>query len=215
MPIAEVEKLLEKQQSTLLEIISNHKQEIDDLVTPTKQTFRKVGIAKQHSFNQSIISMVKKLKKYHKDDDYKRGKEMIKDIIERLEEQQTDLQIADSSKHSWLTVSVLRNKTTLPADIAKKIEKIETRLDRTRPQQPRYGEAPKNTGQRYSNNRVQIERKSAKGPEELLRQLQGQKREGKCTHCLQTGHFFRECSEFWASVQRSRAAASAANSTDK
>jgi len=216
IPVSEVEKLLARQQESLLDIVTNHRQEIDELVTPNQQniTFRKVGIGKQHSFNQGIISMVKKLKKYHKEDKYQKGKDLIKDILAKLEEQQTDLVIADSSKHSWLTVSVLRNKSNLPADIVKKVDKIENRLDRSRPQtRQNHGETSTNTGHRYREYKVQTDRKPAKGPEALLAQLQGQRREGKCTHCHGTGHYWRECSHFWESVQKSRAAAAAAAAT--
>ena len=54
---------------------------------------------------------------------------------------------------------------------------------------------------------VQTGRKK-QGPEEALQFFQKRFRTGNCSHCGETGHFYKECAAFWTEVNESRKKAS-------
>ena len=45
-----------------------------------------------------------------------------------------------------------------------------------------------------------------RSPEQLLEEAVRQTRAGRCTHCTEEGHFYRECPSFWEKVKESRRA---------
>ena len=139
----------------------------------------------------------------------------IKEIVKTIETICEDLVIADSSKHGWLTVYKLRGSdTTIPSDVQKKVEKIETRLDREKTTRKEYGEKKKpysryprkvdqENGEIGQQQQAGTARRKA-GPEELMSYLTKTRRRGTCSHCQQEGHFFKECPKFWTDVSNQR-----------
>ncbi len=204
LSVNQVKQLMDEQQNNLLQILGNHKDDIDDLVASKTKKFRKPSIEKQHQFNAQILHLLNRVKKEHKKGHSETVASLIKEALSKLENQQADLLVADQSKYGFLTVNLLRGNTELPSSIAKKVEKIESRLDKTHQDYER-GKKPSKpldtkTGGRFEHRRKQ-------GPEQLLQQLQRRTREGKCSHCEQDGHFFRECPKFWQEVSDARTTA--------
>lgn len=194
--------LLTKQQEYVHDLISQHKSDLEELVTQSTTnptTFRNKGIEKQYSFNGKVLRLVKKVKKGLKK--RKDVTNLVKEVIDLLDTHAEDLLVADSSRHGWLTVHQLRGRQTLSSDLLQKVDRIDSRLDRTRKDgfKGSSGYNKKMDGK----DRVQTYRKK-QGPEEFLQSLVGRKREGTCSHCSEIGHFYRECPDFWKEVQESR-----------
>jgi len=115
------------------------------------------------------------------------------------------LVIADTSPNGWLAVARLRNKSELPEDLRKKLERVNKEIWHSR----NYGGAKKKFGKvqtaRVGGN-VRTGRPQQKlSPEELLFNASRQIRAGTCSHCKKENHFYRKCPEFWSKVQESRA----------
>jgi len=224
VPIEQVEKLLQDQQSNLLDIISNHKDEIDSLVSSKKHNFKKPGIGKQFDWNNKIERLVKKaLKKGVKKENYKKARDLLEEVLDLISDKQEDLMVADSSRHGWLTVACVRNTASdLPTELQKRIEKVESRLDKSKSaRQERNGENPGHPGkwnQQHQRSFGNIQRPTTSygrqptNPEELLNKLKNMVRQGKCGFCQGEGHFYKECPSFWADVSASRKALTASKS---
>jgi hypothetical protein len=193
---------MNEQQQSLLEILGHHREDVDELISTKTKKFRKPSIEKQHLFNSSMLQLLQRIKKEHKKQHFETAYNIIKEAISKLETQQSDLLIADQSKYGFLTVNLLHGNTELPSSIAKKVEKIEARLDKSHSEYGSNKKPYKNTEQR-TGGRFENQRRR-QGPEQLLQQLQKNKREGKCSHCEGSGHFFRECPKFWQEVSDAR-----------
>ena len=144
-----------------------------------------------------------------------KAEKVLEDLQEDLELHQEDIIAADLSRNGWLTVSRLRNKSSLPSSLLKQIEKEDDAIDRWK----RKSSIGRNGGnssrfrtmdQGTFTNFVRTNR-GAKGfqkksPEELMQEAVRQNRAGQCSHCSQEGHFYRECPSFWQKVHDSRKA---------
>ena len=131
-----------------------------------------------------------------------------------------DLQIADISPHGWLAVTCVRNKSNLPKDLQKRIDKVNTLLDKQgRDQQHNYRGRGRQNNNSYgkrsygpqrssyigdSENQVRVSRGQRNSPQDLLSTLARQKRTGLCSFCSEVGHHYRECTSFWQEVKKSR-----------
>ena len=192
---------MDEQQHNLLDILGHHKEDIDEIVASKTKKFKKPSIEKQHQFNAQILHILQRVKKENKKGHSETVSTLLKEAVSKLDTQQADLLVADQSKYGFLTVNLLRGNTELPSGIAKKVEKIESRLDKTHQDYERVKKPFKNmdqkNGGRFDNRRKQ-------GPEQLLQQLQSRTREGKCSHCQKDRHFFRECPKFWQEVSDAR-----------
>lgn len=224
--VSEFKELLNEQQDGIARMLQDQREEIEERIEPkaTKHTFHKRNIEKQHEVNSKILHLNKKVEREIKASKYKRALETLEDQKELLEEHESDLIIADCSKFGWLTVQKLKNTSGLPPSKLKKIEKVESLIERT---QPQYG-LPVNSGFKktfrmdrdvfqpsqsfhqqpsstVTSRRAAIPFKK-KSPEEMLEEYSKQNRVGPCSHCQKPGHFYKECAAFWAKVQESREA---------
>ena len=97
----------------------------------------------------------------------------------------------------------LRNRSELPDDLRKKLEKVDKEIWRAKNYGPQK-KFVKFQGQGDGGN-VRTGRPQQKlSPEELLYNASRQIRAGTCSHCKKENHFYRECPEFWTEVQKSR-----------
>ena len=204
--------LLLEQEENLTEVVLNHKQEVEELVSG-KRTLKKKSLQKQFEFTDVVAKDLQKVKKNLSKNKVAKSLDVLEKLISFVEEKQEDLQIADSSPHGWLAVSCVRNKSNLPKELQKKVEKVNSRLDKskelsTNVKREKYGYKKYQKFDQGFNqeNRVRIQRGGRQSPQEMLQTLAKQKRAGMCSHCNDYGHFYRECSKFWAAVQESRRA---------
>ena len=198
---ASIRDLLNEQQEYLHELIVQHKEEVEEIVCAKVRNFRNKGIEKQFTFNEKVLSDLKKIKKLYKKKRHIGDK--LKEIVKLLEDHAEELLVADSSRHGWLTVHQLRGNQNLSSELLKKVDKIDNRLDKQKPQNDRT--------RRGSGYPSKVDQKDGsftyrkkKGPGELLQELVTRKREGTCSHCSEIGHFYRECPEFWKEVSEAR-----------
>ena len=208
--------LLDKQQASIASLLSEQRKELFDKVeSGKKHKFRHQNLEKQFEviseFSKITKRAISNLKKGYND----KVKTLLYELQESIEEQEQDLITADISRHGWLTVSRLKNRGSLTSNLLKKIEKVDENLDKKRRRFSRedggkFGFRPrrmdqmpyranvktfKSNGQKYQQKR---------SPEQLLEEAVRQTRAGKCTHCDEEGHFYRECPSFWEKVRQSR-----------
>ena len=200
--------MLQDQQEYIHDLINSHKEEVGELVSPRSQTFRNKGIEKQFLYNMKVSTKLKKVKSLLKKQKLNRALESVRDLLKLVEDHNDDLLIAENSRHGWLTVHQLRGGSSLSSDLQKKVEKIDSRLDKSRQQQrgdvQRYRPGKgRQDSFRMEGKDVQTFRRK-QGPEEALLSFSKTNRQGSCTHCSESGHFYRECPDFWKSVNESR-----------
>jgi len=203
LSVSQVKALIEEQQANLLDILSSHKEEIDQNLDSKSKIFKKPGIGKQFNFNSEVLTTLVKCKKDLKKSRFDSCTNKLKETIKKLETQQSDLIVADQSRYGFLTVSMLHGNAAIPKGVAKKVERIENQLDKTLPADKKHGGNPKDNKKRDTKSSGRFDRRK-QGPEELLQDLKKRTREGKCGHCGENGHFFRECPSFWQSVCEAR-----------
>ena len=200
-----VPQLIKQQQDFLVELISDHKQEIDAKLQARQRRFTSKPLEKQAAvtagFQELVAKALAALKRGHK----KKTKAVLKQLRDRLEEHQQDLVIADTSPNGWLAVAKLRNKSDLPDDLRKKLERVDKDIWRSK----NYGEGAQKKPVKFQGQNgggdVRTGRPQQKlSPEELLYNASRQIRAGTCSHCKKENHFYRECPDFWAKVQESR-----------
>ncbi len=123
-----VPDLIKAQQDFLVELISDHKQEIDSKLQVKQRRFQSKPLEKQAEVNAGFQDLVGKalsaLKRGHK----KKVKTVLKKLRGALEEHYQDLVIADTSPYGWLAVARLRNRSELPDDLRKKLEKVDKEI---------------------------------------------------------------------------------------
>jgi hypothetical protein len=111
-----------------VELISDHKQEIDSKLQVKQRRFQSKPLEKQAEVNAGFQDLVGKalsaLKRGHK----KKVKTVLKKLRGALEEHYQDLVIADTSPYGWLAVARLRNRSELPDDLRKKLEKVDKEI---------------------------------------------------------------------------------------
>ena len=203
-----LEGLLNKQQEHILDIIREHKEQVDELM-PVTRSFKNKGIEKQFNFNNKLLVRLKKVKKLLKKSKVEKALSSVRDLLKVVEDHAEDLTVADSSRHGWLTVSLLRGESDLPTDLLKKVEKIDNRLDKTRPQRDEYrsrksGQFAQRLERQGGSGGTQTWRQKNQGPEEALVSFSKTKRQGTCSHCTKSGHYYRECPDFWKCVNEGR-----------
>ena len=201
-----LEQLLNQQQEYIQDLITTHKEEVGELVSSKTQSFRSKGIEKQFNYNAKVSTRLSKIKRLLKKKKTSKALDAVRDLVSIVKEHSDDLLVADSSRHGWLTVHQLRGGGALSSDLLKKVEKIDSRLDKSKPRQNGQTDRPRK-GQYFAggmeSQTVQTWRKK-QGPEEALLAFSKTRRQGICTHCTQAGHFYRECPDFWKSVNESR-----------
>ncbi len=191
-------QLIKAQQDFLVELIADHKQEIDAKLQARQRRFSSKPLEKQAEIKSGFQELVEKALGA-----LRKAKTTLKKLRDKLKEHHQDLVIAHTSPNGWLAVAKLRNRTELPDDLRKKLERVDKVIWRAK----NYGGGPekfaKFQGQGQSSD-VRTTRPQQKlSPEELLYNASRQIRAGTCSHCKEN-HFYRECPDFWKKVQESR-----------
>ena len=206
--LGQVKKLVEDQQEHILDLLADHKRKIEERIQYRSRRFASRQLEKQYQINVEFKELATKVVAAVERSDKDRALETGGQLLEKLEEHEQDLIIADSSPHGWLAVAKVRSNTDLPKNIRKKLEQVERDLAARRKRTDGFfkrkplniqgqGREPV-TGRQGPGRRL--------SPEELLFQATRQTRTGTCVHCGKGQHFYKECPDFWKKVIESREA---------
>jgi hypothetical protein len=206
LQVAEVPRLIKEQQDFLVELISEHKEEVDQRLQTKTRRFASKALERQFEVNGTFKEITLKSLAALKRGNKKRVKSLLKKLRDKLEEHEEDLIIADTSPNGWLAVSRIRGRKELPDKLRKKLDRVDRELWRNRG----YGRVEKKFGGvqgQGSGGAVRTRRqdqRQQRSPEELLYAAARQTRAGVCSHCRKENHFYRECPDFWRKVQEAR-----------
>jgi len=209
-PVAEIAKIVQDQQSLLLDLFKEHKEEVDTKLQQKGRRFGSKQLEKQFEVNSGFLDLARKGLHCVKSGAEKRAAKHLEELIQQLESHEEDLLIANVSPHGWLAVNKIRSTKELPKTIRKRLAKVDRQLSS---QKERGGDGAfkkkppgfSGPGQgplfRRPDRRV--------SPEEALFEASKQIRAGTCSHCQKGFHFYRECPEFWKKVNIAREAKAA------
>ena len=206
--VEEVPKLIKAQQDFLVELITEHRQEVDGKLETRRRKFTSKALERQFEVNDGFKDLVVKaltaLKRNHR----KKAKGFLKRLKRDLKEHEEDLIIADTSPNGWLAVAKLRGRSDLPDGLSKKLERVDREIWRARDygrgqKKPRAVQVPSSGGD-FRTTRQLFKQAQRLSPEELLYNAAKQVRAGVCSHCRKENHFYRECPDFWREVQKAR-----------
>ena len=205
-PVQAIKKLVTSQQEIILDLLSEHRAEVDEKIQLKSRRFSSKQIEKQYQVNAEFRDLAAKITAALHASEVGRAQDVLQQLSTKLEDHEHDLIVADTSPHGWLAVAKLRSNTELPKTLRKKLAQVEKDLAHRRPQQ--YGGAKKKFEQfpRDGQNFARRRPDQRLSPEEALSNAAKQLRQGTCTHCHKGLHYYRECPEFWSKVQESRAA---------
>jgi hypothetical protein len=204
-PVAEITRLVQTQQDLLLNLLHEHKQEVEHKLQTKSRRFGNRQIERQFEVNTGFRELAQKALAGLEAGEVIRAKQVLEELVKGLEEHEQDLQIADASPHGWLAVSKLRSTKELPKGIRKRLVEVDKLLSQQKDKdggvkrkfQPVPGTS---TEPLYRRPQQRV------SPEEALFAAAKQLRPGTCSQCQKGLHFFRECPEFWKKVQASREA---------
>jgi len=205
-PPARLATLVKSQQDFLLDLLEEHKHEVEDKLQARQRRFASKQIEKQFEVNSGFQKLAKAALAALGAKDYRRANNALEELCNNLEVHSQDLIIADTSPHGWLAVSKIRAGTDLPKNLRKRLDQVDRELAAQRYrdnggagkklfQVPKEGQGPLI---RRDNRRI--------SPEEALSYASKQIRAGACSHCKKEYHYYRECPAFWQKVQESREA---------
>ncbi len=204
LQVAQVPQLIKAQQEFLVDLITEHKHEIEGKIQSKKRKFGNKALEKQFEVNDSFKDLTARALAALKKNNRSKAKRLLKELRDSLQEHEEDLIIADTSPNGWLAVAKVRGRSDLPEEVRKKLEKADKEIWRARGygQPKRKFGAVQETGQ---GGDVRTKRPQQKfSPEELLHNAAKQVRAGTCSHCRGENHFYRECPDFWKKVKEAR-----------
>jgi len=206
-PVVEIARLVKNQQEVLLDLLKDHKEEVDTKLQARTRKFTSRQLEKQYELNSNFLELAQKTKVSVEARDGERAKLHVCELIKQLEQHEEDLLIADASPHGWLAVSKIRSTKELPKNLRKRLAAVDKQLSSQKGREdgvpkrkfpPFQGQGQQNPLYRRTERRV--------SPEEALYTASRQVRPGTCSHCHKELHYYRECPEFWAKVHASREA---------
>ena len=207
-PVQAIKKLVTSQQEIILDLLSEHRAEVDEKIQLKARRFSSKQIEKQYHVNSEFRDLTTKITVALAANEIGRAQEVLQQLATKLEDHEHDLIVADTSPHGWLAVSKLRSHTELPKHLRKKLAQVEKDLAHRRQPTSQYGGAKKKfdgfsrEGQNFARRRPD----QRLSPEEALSNAAKQLRQVTCTHCHKGLHYYRECPQFWAKVMESREA---------
>ncbi len=126
--VEDIAGLVKEQQDFLLELLTEHKAEVDTKLQSKQRRFSSKQIEKQHKINSNFLKLASNVKSALVNKDDKRALITVEDLIGQLESHAEDLIIADISPHGWLAVAKVRAGTDLPRALRKKLEQVDRDL---------------------------------------------------------------------------------------
>jgi len=207
-PVIEIARLVRTQQEVLLDLLKDHKEEVDTKLQARTRKFASRQIEKQYELNTAFLDLAQKAQAAVEIRDGERAKLHLGELIKQLGEHEEDLLIADASPHGWLAVSKIRSTKELPKDLRKRLAAVDKQLS-SQKEKPMDGgfkrKFPQFSGAGQQNPVFRRQERRV-SPEEAMFAAARQIRPGTCSHCHKELHYYRECPEFWAKVHASREA---------
>jgi len=206
-PVVEIARLVRGQQEVLLDLLKDHKEEVDTKLQARTRKFASKQLEKQYELNCSFLDLANKAQASVDGRDGERASLHLGELVKQLNQHEEDLLIADASPHGWLAVSKIRSTKELPKNLRKRLAAVDKQLSSQREKgdggfkkkfQQLPGPSQQNPLFRRTDRRV--------SPEEAMFAAARQIRPGTCSHCHKELHYYRECPEFWAKVHASREA---------
>lgn len=207
-PVAEIAKLVKEQQGVLLDLLKDHKAEVDSKLQARSRRFASRQLEKQFEVNAGFLELGQKALASVEARDAEGAHRYLKELLQQLHQHEEDLLIADASPHGWLAVSKIRSTKELPKGLRKRLAEVDKLLSSQKDRAGNGGFKKKfqplpQQGANPVFRRDGIRRVS---PEEALFAASKQLRPGTCSTCHKEFHYYRECPEFWAKVAASREA---------
>jgi hypothetical protein len=201
----EVPRLIKEQQDFIVDLISEHKQEVDIKLQSKTRRFASKALERQFDVNSSFKELTCKALSALKRGNKKKVKSILKKLRDGITEHEEDLIVADTSPNGWLAVAKLRGRAELPDDLRKKLDRIDKELFRSK-SYGRVAKKPASIQEQGGDGVIRTRRppQQQRSPEELLYAAARQVRAGICAHCRKENHFYRECPDFWRKVQEAR-----------
>jgi len=208
--VVEIARLVRNQQEVLLDVLKDHKEEVDKKLQARSRKFASRQIEKQYELNTEFLDLAQKALASVDVRDGERAKLHLGELIKKLGEHEEDLLIADASPHGWLAVSKIRSTKELPKDLRKRLAAVDKQLSSQKVAGRSEDGGFKRSYQRLpgQGNQNPVFKRGERriSPEEALFAAARQVRPGTCSHCHKELHYYRECPEFWAKVHASREA---------
>jgi hypothetical protein len=199
-------ELVSSQKDYMLELIAEHKAEVEAKLQTKQRKFGNKQIEKQFEINVNFKDLAEKILVKVKAGELNRAEKLLEQLIQDLEEHGEDLVIADTSPYGWLAVAKVRAATDLPKSLRKKLEQVNKDLAAQKGKKNGPDRRKFSSVQGASQEPVIRRGDRRLTPEEALFQAGRQVRQGTCSHCKKEYHYYKECPSFWQKVQESRAA---------
>ena len=132
-PVQVIKKIVHSQQEFLLDLLSEHKQEVDEKIQLKARRFGSKQIEKQYHINAEFRDLVAKVQVALQASEVARATDVLQTLATKLEDHEHDLIVADTSPHGWLAVAKLRSGADLPKNIRKKLAQVEKDLAHRKP----------------------------------------------------------------------------------
>jgi len=206
-------EIIEGQQNTIINLLTEHRAEIDSKLVQKQRRFQSKQIEKQYEINSEFREVALRIKSALVENEPRRAETSVDKLLELLERHEEDLLIADVSPHGWLAVAKIRGTKELPKSIRRRLEQVDRELAS---QKKQYGQTRRRGGGFHRDGQEPFIRRPDRrySPEELLHNATRQVRTGTCSHCKKSYHFYKECPLLWSQVQESREAKAKADAAN-
>jgi hypothetical protein len=204
--VEKIANLVHSQQDFILDLISEHKAEVDSKLQTKTRKFQSRQIEKQYEINNGFKDLVEKALSKLKQRDLRHVEKLLEQLVKDIEKHAEDLIIADTSQFGWLAVSKIRGTEELPKNIRRRLEQVEKDLASQKNRQNGQARRKFPTVQGAGQEPLIKRQDKRTTPEDALYYASKQLRTGTCSHCKKELHYYRECPAFWQKVQESRVA---------
>ena len=110
-PVQAIKKLVTSQQEIILDLLSEHRAEVDEKIQLKSRRFSSKQIEKQYHINTEFRELVAKITAALHASEIGRAEDVLQQLSAKLEDHEHDLIVADTSPHGWLAVAKLRSNT--------------------------------------------------------------------------------------------------------
>jgi hypothetical protein len=126
--VNKIADLVHSQQDFILDLISEHKPEVESKLQTRSRRFQSHQIEKQYEINTGFKDLVEKALSKLRQRDLRHVEKLLEQLVKDIEKHAEDLIIADTSQFGWLAVSKIRGTEELPKNIRRRLEQVEKDL---------------------------------------------------------------------------------------